>query len=234
MNCLEFRRLVDTDPDTKNDDFIRHKAQCESCARFAARAARFSNALNVAARIDPPENLASRILLRQSFSDSRLLLSRRGALALAASITIVAGLAISGTYLLRREDPLALEIFTRIREAGDTFRSKTLLDNRAVAEALAPVGLDVTGKLGKITYAGQATLRGKRSGHIVVQGEWAPCTVFLIPEISVASEYTIRADNMKGVVVPFDGGAMAIVGAPEESLAPVVERVRTAFRWHQA
>jgi hypothetical protein len=234
MNCLEFRRLVDTDPDSKDEDFVRHKAQCESCARLASRAARFSSALTAAARVEAPENLTSRVLLRQSFSDSRTLLSRRSALAAAASITIVAGLAVAGAYFLRREDPLAREIFARIRQADDSFRSKTLLDSRAVAEALAPVGLDVTGELGKITYAGQSILQGKLSGHLVIQGEWAPCTVFLIPEVRVANEYTIRADHMKGVVVPFDEGAMAIVGAPEESLAPVVERVKTAFRWRHA
>lgn len=234
MNCLEFRRMVDIDPDTRDEDFFLHKAQCESCARLAARAARFSNALNVAARVETPENLTSRVLLRQSFAESRVLLSRRRALALAASVTIVAGLAVSATYLLRPEDSLAQEIFDRIRQAEDTFQSKILLDSRMVADALAPVGVDVTGEPGKITYAGRSTLRGKLSGHIVIQGEWAPCTVFLIPEINVASEYTIRAENMKGVVVPFDGGAMVIVGAPEESLEPVVERLKTAFRWRRA
>lgn len=234
MNCLEFRRLVDTEPNSEDEDFVRHKSECESCAAFASRVARFSSTLNAAARIDPPENLASRILLRQSFSDSGVPLSRRSALALAASITVVAGLAASGTYLLRPADPLAREIFTRIRQASDTFQSKAILDNQAVAEALAPIGLDVTGELGKITYVGQSTLRGKPSGHIVMQGEWAPCTVFLIPDINVASEYSIRDDDLKGVVVPFGGGAMAIVGAPEESLAPVVDRVKSAFRWRHA
>lgn len=234
MNCLEFRRLIDTEPDTTDEDLIRHEAQCQSCARFATRATRFSNVLNAAARIDAPENLTSRVLLRQSFSDSSVLHSRRNAMALAAGIIIVAGLAVSATYLLRPDDPLADEIFARIRQAGGTFQSTILLDNREVAEALAPVGIDVTGRLGKITYAGQSTLQGRLSGHIVLQGEWAPCTVFLIPGISVASEYTIRGDDMKGVVVPFDRGVMAIVGAPQESLAPVVERVKTAFSWRRA
>lgn len=234
MNCLEFRRLIDTDPDSKDEEFLRHRAECESCAAFAARAARFSSTLSAAARVVAPENLASRVLLRQSFSDSRLRFSRRSALALAASIVVVAGLALSGTYLLRPEDPLAQEIFSRIHQATDSFESKTLLDRQAVAEALAPVGLDLTGELDKVTYAGQSMLQGKPTGHVVLQGEWAPCTVFLIPDVNVESRYAISDDNLKGVVVPFDGGAIAIVGSPQESLAPVVERVRSAFRWRRA
>lgn len=234
MNCLEFRRLIDTDPDSKDEEFLRHRAECESCAAFASRAVRFSSTLSAAARIEAPENLASRVLLRQSFSNSRLRLSRRSALALAASVIVVAGLALSGTYLLRPEDPLAQEIFSRIRQASDSFESKTLLNREAVAEALAPVGLDLTGELEKVTYAGQLMVQGKPTGHVVIQGEWAPCTVFFIPDVNVESGYAIRDDNLKGVVVPFDGGAIAIVGAPQESLAPVVERVRSAFRWRRA
>ncbi len=234
MNCLEFRRLLDTHPDSKSDALVRHKAECESCAAFAARAARFSNTLSAAARIDVPENLKSRILLRQSFSNSRTLFSKKGALALAASLLIVAGLVFSGTYLLRPEDPLAREIFTRISQADESFESKVLLDKQAVADALAPVGLDLTDELEKVTYAGHSMLGGKLSAHMVIQGEWAPCTVFLIPEIEVASQYTIRGDNLKGVVVPFDGGAVVIVGSPQEMLEPVIERVKTAFRWRRA
>lgn len=234
MNCLEFRRLIDTDPDSKDEEFLRHRAECESCAAFASRAARFSSTLSAAARIEAPENLASRVLLRQSFSNSRLRLSRRSALALAASVIVVAGLALSGTYLLRPEDPLAQEIFSRIRQASGSFESKTLLNREAVAEALAPIGLDFTGELEKVTYAGQLMVQGKPTGHVVLQGEWAPCTIFFIPDVNIESGYVIRDDNLKGVVVPFDGGAIAIVGAPQESLAPVVERVRSAFRWRRA
>lgn len=231
MNCLEFRRLVDTDPDFKDEYFVRHKAECESCAAFASRAARFSNVLHQATRIDVPENLGSRILLKQSFAKTGTLLPRRHLLALAAGIVAVAGLAISGTLVLTREDPLAREIFTLIRNADDTFTSKTTLDSRSMAKALAQARLDVTGRLEKVTYAGKSLVRGKVSGHVVIQGEWAPCTVLLIPEINIASRYTIRSDNLRGLVVPFDGGAMVIVGSPKEALEPVVDRVKSAIRW---
>ena len=234
MNCLEFRRLVEIDPDSRDEDFMRHKAECRSCAELAARALRFSVTLDAAARIDVPENLASRILLKQSFAKTRTLFARRHVLALAASIVAAAGLALSGTYVLTREDPLGREVFTLIRNADDTFASKTPLDSRSMAKALAQAGIDVTGELEKVTYAGQSLVRGKLSGHVVIQGEWAPCTVLLIPEINVASRFTIRSDNLRGLVVPFDGGAIVIVGSPQEVLEPVIEQVKAAIRWRHA
>jgi hypothetical protein len=56
----------------------------------------------------------------------------------------------------------------------------------------------------------------------------------LIPEINVASRFTIRSDNLRGLVVPFDGGAIVIVGSPQEVLEPVIEQVKAAIRWRHA
>ncbi len=195
MNCLEFRRLVETDPNNQDKAFLRHKAECESCAALAARAARFSNALDKAARVEAPENLASRVLLRQSFLPSRGVVSRRRTLAMAASMVAAVGLASSGVFLYFRQDPLAREIFTLIRYAGYTFEPKTPLETPLVAKALARVGLNLDGTLDKVTYAGQCLLQQKLAGHLVIQGEKAPITVFLIPEIELASKTTIRGDN---------------------------------------
>lgn len=235
MNCLEFRRLAEIDPESRDADFLQHKADCGGCAEFAARTQRFSSALQAAARVEPPENLSQRILLRQSFAKPRTPSSRRmGLLALAASIVVAAVLAFSGAYLLHREDPLTREIFSLISQADDTFASQTVLDDKTVAAALNHVGLDVTGELEKVTFAGQSLVRGKLAGHLVIQGEWAPCTVLLIPETDLASRYTIDRDKLRGLVVPFNGGVLAIIGAPQENLAPVVERVKAALRWRHA
>lgn len=235
MNCLEFRRLVEIDPEFKEPDFRRHKAECGLCAELAARALHFSSALHAAARVEAPENLSQRILLRQSFAKTGAPTSRRTTLiALAAGILVAAVLALSGTYVLHREDPLARDIFTLISQADESFASQSVLDGETVASALDRVGLDLTGELEKVTFAGQSLVRGKLAGHLVIQGEWAPCTVLLIPETDLASRYSIERDNLRGLVVPFNGGVLAIIGAPQENLAPVVERVKAALRWRHA
>lgn len=234
MNCLEFRRLLEIQPDCADAEFRRHKSECPRCAEAAARAARFSNALSDAVRVDVPENLASRILLKQSFSSASRRISRRGLFAVAASLVAVIGLASGGAYFLNRQDPLAEEIFRVIRHAEHAMSPKTPLDMQPVSRALAGAGLELTGRLERVTYAGQARVNGKLSGHLVVQGELAPCTIFFIPEISVADRFSIRDGNLRGLVVPIDGGVMAIVGAPDETLAPVVEQVKSAVRWMRA
>ncbi|HSS63971.1 MAG TPA: DUF3379 family protein [Gammaproteobacteria bacterium] len=234
MNCLEFRRLVDTDPDSKDEDFIRHKAECESCAGFASRAERFSNALGAAARVEVPENLASRVLLRQSFLPSRSKRSRRGMFALAASMVAAVGLALSVPYFVNLQDPLAREIFTLIRYADYAMERKIPLGNQIVAKAIARAGLELEGSLEKVTFAGNCLLQQKIAGHLVMQGEKAPITVFLIREMEIDSRVTIRNDNLRGLVVPVDKGAIVVVGAPDESFTELVERITAAVRWRRA
>lgn len=234
MNCMEFRRIVDTDPGSKDEDFIRHKAECESCAAFSARAARFSVELDRAVRFDAPENLASRILLKQSFLPSRTSFSRRRVLALAASLVAAVGLAVSAAYIAGRQDPLAREIFTLIEYADYAMKPTVPLGEQPVARAVSRAGLRLEGKLEKVTFAGNCLLQHKIAGHLVIQGEKAPITVFLIREIELDAEMRIRTDSLRGIVVPVDGGAVAVVGARDEPLSELVERITSAVRWRQA
>lgn len=234
MTCLEFRRLVETNPDLRDEEFIRHQAQCENCAAFASRVALFSSALNDAARLDVPETIASRVLLRQSFLPSSHKFPRRRLFALAASMVAAIGLTLSAGYLVNRQDPLAKEIFTLIHYAAYAMEPKTPLADKTVAKAVSRAGLKLEGKLEKVTFAGNCLLQQKIAGHLVIQGEKGPVTVFLIPELEGASRSTIHSDNLSGIVVPIGHGAIAVVGLPEESLSDLVDRIAAAVRWHHA
>jgi hypothetical protein len=234
MNCLKFRRLIDTDPLSQDEDVVRHKAECESCAGFASRAVRFSAALNAAARVEVPENLASRVLLRQSYLPFKSNFSRRGVFALAASLFVVVSLALSAAVIVNLQDPLAREIFTLIRYADYAMEPKIPLGEEPVAKAIARAGLKLEGRLEKVTFAGNCLLQQKIAGHLVIQGEKAPITVFLTREMQVNSETAIRSDNLRGIVVPMEKGAIIVVGAPDESLTILVENISAAVSWRHA
>ncbi|MDH3315086.1 MAG: DUF3379 domain-containing protein [Gammaproteobacteria bacterium] len=234
MNCLEFRRLVETDPDLKDEEFVRHKVECENCAAFAGRVARFSSTLNEAVHTDVPENLASRVLLRQSFLPSSLKFSRRRLFALAASMVAAVGLASSAGYLLYRQDPLATEVFTLIDYAEYAMQPKVPLGDQPVAKAISRAGLQLEGRLERVTFAGNCLLQQKIAGHLVIQGEKGPVTVFLISDLQIASRTKIHNDKLHGIVVPVGKGAFVVVGPPEESLSDLVDRITAAVRWHHA
>jgi len=86
MNCLEFRRVLTADPAGQGPDVPRHRRECSACAAFAERMTQFEHTLGEAVKITVPDDLASRILLRQSMGVDRAERTRRARwLALAAS-----------------------------------------------------------------------------------------------------------------------------------------------------
>lgn len=234
MNCLEFRRQADTDPNCPDPAFQQHKLQCSECASLVARVSRLQTILNGAVRFDTPENLSSRILLKQSFSDVSSRVSRRKTLALAASVVVAVGAGVYGSILLARQSELAREVFALIRAAPYAVKPKTPLATDTIAKALAPAGLKVSQDIRGVTFAGLCLLKNRIAGHLVFQGSVAPVTVFVIPGIRIESTESIRSDALRGILVPYGSGTLAIVGAPKENLDAVREQVGSVIEFRSA
>ncbi len=234
MNCLEFRRQADTDPNCPDPAFVQHKLECTECVSLVARVSRFQAILNGAVRFDTPENLSSKILLKQSFFDASFRISRRKTMALAACVVAVVGAGVYGSILLARQSELAREVFALIRAAPYAVQPKTPLATDTIAKALAPAGLKVSQDIRGVTFAGPCLLKNKIAGHLVFQGSVAPVTVFVIPGIRVESAESIRGDELRGVLVPYGSGTLAIVGAPKENLEAVREKVGSAIEFRSA
>ena len=126
---------------------------------------------------------------------------------------------------------LSEEFVALVNGAPDAIAATDPVSSREISTALEPAGLDLQGSIGDVTFAGRCLVRGKLSGHIVVQGDTAPVTVFLISEQLVTSRATINSDYYSGVVLPLGTGTIAIVSAPGESLEKLEAQVRSAIRW---
>ena len=241
MDCLEVRRALATDPNSQDPDVLEHVSQCDDCARAFATSLRFERALRDAMKVSVPENLASRILLKQSFEErertSRWL---RWPGAAAAAVLLTAGLL---TLLLLRPqeldprveapqvDGLDQEVVALVEAAEYALQAKGPVAHDTVNEALSPIGLGLTRELRGVTFASRCLLRGKMAGHLVLKGERAPITVFLIPHERIEAEAPIAEADWAGRLLPADEGTIAVVAAPGESLDNVVRMVRNAVNW---
>ncbi|NCF26983.1 MAG: DUF3379 family protein [Gammaproteobacteria bacterium] len=233
MNCIEFRRILLTDPGTLDAEFTEHRHHCPDCSDAVERSAHFERCLQEAVNIPVPENLASRILLKQSFEshDERPWWRTGRVYALAASIMLVAGLVFLGFNSQVEQRRLSEEFVALVNGAPYALAPNPRVSSSEISTALEPAGLDLQGDIGDVTFAGRCIVRGKLSGHIVVRGDTAPVTVFLISEQLVTARATIRSDHYSGVVVPQGTGTIAIVSSPGESLENVEALVRSAIRW---
>ena len=233
MNCIEFRRILLTDPGVVDSAFASHRRDCPDCSDAIAHSAHFERRLREAVDIDVPENLASRILLRQSFQASAEppWWRTRRTYALAASMLLMVGLVTLALTSHLQQRRLSEEFVALVKGAPYALVASKPVSSGDISAALGPAGLDLDGNIGAVTYAGRCLVRGQLSGHIVVQGDTAPVTVFLISEQLVSRRATIRTDHYSGVVLPQGSGTIVIVSAPGEALEKLELRVRSAIRW---
>jgi hypothetical protein len=233
MNCIEFRRTLLTDPAAVDPEFVAHRRSCPECADAVERSARFERRLLEAINIDVPENLASRILLKQSFEPhaERPWWYRRKVYALAASLLLAVALVSLGLTAELEQRRLSKEFVALVNGAPYALATSEPVSSGEISATLEPAGLDLKGSIGDVTFAGRCLVRGKVSGHIVLQGDTAPVTVFLISEQLVADRATINSDHYSGIVLSEGTGTIAIVSAPGEALEKVEARVRSAIRW---
>ena len=233
MNCIEFRRILLTDPGATRPGFAEHRRTCPDCADAVARSAHFERRLREAVNVDVPENLASRILLKQSFEahTERHWWRSPRTYALAASMLLVVGLATLGLQSYLQQRHLSEEFVALVTGAPHALAADKSINSKEISAALQPTGLDLAGDIGDVTFAGRCLVRGKLSGHIVLQGDTAPVTVFLIRDRLVTDRATIRSAHYSGIVLPQGSGTIAIVSAPGEVLDRVEARVRSALRF---
>lgn len=82
-----------------------------------------------------------------------------------------------------------------------------------------------------ITYANPCVINGHRVPHLVIQGQYGPVTILLMPEENVAETTPLEGDNVHGVILPVGDGSIAIIGPREEPLEPIQENVRQTVAW---
>jgi hypothetical protein len=67
----------------------------------------------------------------------------------------------------------------------------------------------------EVRYAGVCDIRRRPGAHLVLAGERGPVTVLLMPDERV-SQRTAARRRPEGVILPVDGGSLAIVGSRGE------------------
>jgi hypothetical protein len=231
MNCLEFRRLYCTDPEHNAAELREHQRDCAACAAFAAEQDAFDETIERAVRISSPTGLESRILLRQSLQEaSSILPHRRMVYALAATLLI--GVAIGfGILSIGTGDALDSEVISYL-QTQPSFPSLTSASAEQEANALLrPAGMELQADGVAVHYAKPCVIKDTPAVHLVIAGERGAVSVVFMPEQDVAVRKPFVKAGFNGVIVPCPKGSMAIVGAHDEPIDNIEQRVRAAVSW---
>lgn len=228
MNCLEYRRRLTIEPRSQDVELANHARACASCAAFSKRMFGLEDRLEQALAIDAPSGLASRIMLRQTTTQTHHR-SQRRILAYAAGITLVIGMAL-GWLLTPTYEALDQVVLAHINNEIDHLSENHNVSMGRLETVMAAVGGTVLQPVGQIRYAGNCPIRKHKGVHVILDGDQGPVTVLVMPGESVTQRQRVGDQRFRGLIVPVDNGSIAIVGEKAEDIDALENRVVTNFK----
>jgi hypothetical protein len=233
MNCEEYREAIAADPSF--DGGAGHLSKCSSCQAYRSEMLALEQMISRALALEVPElNVPE---LPEIETDNVVTLPTRKWtspvwIAMAATVVLAAfvGFRMIGSGV---EYPtLADELLAHI----DHERNSLVVTDVAVSDArLESVVTADIARLdhsdGLITYAQSCVINGHSVPHLVIQGEYGPVTILLMPEEMVSAPQTIIGENVNGVILPVGDGSIAIFGEREESLDRIRKKVLDSVTW---
>ena len=228
MNCLEFRRITMSEPLTEDPAVLEHKAACASCHEYHKGLMAFESELVSTLSVTPPSDLSARIMMNATMDEKpkrrlpKQLLQFATAASVAFAVFLVAPLFTNDLTV----DAMVLEHIDHEPYALE----HTLPAKRAmVAQVLGDIGYSIDDSVGNITYAMGCIVRGVKSAHLVITGEYGPVTVMIMPNEQVDQPMSVQRVELKGIIVPTREGSIAIFGHQSENISQIESRVRSAL-----
>ncbi len=222
MNCLEIRRLLLADPMSQQASVGEHLSECEECARFAKHLNSFESGLSRASKVDAPEGLASRILLRQRLLAEQ---NRRKRIGMATAATFLLGLvAVMGGFITNGmfgSDPASLEqvVLQHVNDELHHLQDHKNLSVQQLNSVLKRHGTELSALPGRtINYAGACPIRKNQGAHVIVDSATGPVTVLFMPGEFVKHRSKLNDKRFQGVIIPTRQGSMAIIAEDPQQI----------------
>lgn len=232
MNCLQFRHRLMADPDDRSEAFLHHAEHCPRCQEEYRRSQKMERDLHQALGMSPPQGLRERIIMQGRFRSAQQTRRRYAQLgAIAAVLLLCAGLVFQFSGMT--EPGLEHQVIDHIAHEANLIQGPAShwVDEARVNALLQSLGGHIDGKIGRVRHAGRCHM-GKGDGlHLVLQGEQGAVTLFLMPRQAVDSAIPIQAGNLQGLILPHQGGSIAVVGQRDEDTLQIGEQARRAIRW---
>lgn len=213
MDCLEFRRRLGAEPQSRDPALLAHRRDCPACAAAWERAQAFEHELQAALDVSVPEGLAERVLLAQATGERRLQSRRRHRIgyALAASLLLALGM---GGYALHRRDAGSLPALAVAHMPGEIGSLDLVrpISAQAIAAGFADRGIRLRGPLpAGVTYVHDCPVGPYKTVHLVSRIDDMPVAVLYVPGKQVPQARDFQRGGWSGRIVPLQRGTLVML-----------------------
>ncbi len=231
MDCLEFRRRLAAEPRARDPEFMAHRDRCHAgCTEAWWRAQRLEKRIENALSIEPPPNLAERIVLAQA---TRMQVRRRRAwlgLAAAALLAVAVGVGSFGWQRNASADPLPALSVAHLHHEAWSLASTRPVSEADLRENFAARGLTLRAPPAGAVFVRDCDLGPYRTVHLVfrIGGEAVTAMYFVDRPVAGAREF--KRNGWQGREVPMGQGTLLLLGADARGFAAVERSMHDALQ----
>lgn len=227
MECLEFRRRLGAEPQTRDPAFLAHRDACPRCAEAWQRAQHFERRLEDALAVAVPEGLAERSLLAQATGVRRARRHRALSFAMAASLLVALAAGFAGVAWMRH-DPLPALAVAHIAEEPQAFAATAAMPAERVRAGFAVRGINLHEVPDGISFVNDCRVGPYHTVHMVMRTDAEPVVVFYVANRRTPHMREFRQGNWQGRELPLAGGTLLMLASDAQPF-PAIEHV-----WHDA
>ena len=152
--------------------------------------------------------------------------------AIAATVILATSISLRNSSMFQSYDSLAEEVLAHLdHEPGALRITDVAVSDEQFARAVPASLATFERGTSLITYARPCIINGNSVPHLVIQGQYGPVTILLMPEEYVSEATPIDGVSVKGVILPVGKGSVAIIGDREEQLEPIQKNVVNSVAW---
>ncbi|EWH08157.1 hypothetical protein DS2_18810 [Catenovulum agarivorans DS-2] len=235
MDDLEFRRTVFADP-KHLDDEIKQAAQADiGKKRFIDDMQNLENNIEQCMKVDVPEDLASRIILRQSLEEHKREQKSKMTWYMATAASVAFAIGIGFSQLSTSPEFTNINQLAMQHVYDDAMYHASLdldVPLNEVNAKLAGYGAEFTDSIGHIYSANYCQMQAIRALHLVVDGQQGQVNIFVMPKADLKLDWQHIADGkMQSKASRLEVVDVIYVAPKQENIQQVQSHIENKLKW---
>jgi hypothetical protein len=235
MDDLKFRRSLLADPNNR-DDAIKAAIKSDSAKqKFSQELDTLEDKIAQAMHIPVPEDLANKLILRQTFaSHQQQKRKTRVRLSMAASVALVMGLTANFMMFSSTYKNLGDYAIAHVNHEASHFSNndQPRVTLASLNEKMAKFKGSFDSTFGSLIFADYCRFDGSKSLHLVFQGQSSPVNIFILPDDEdIKFIANFANDKLQGRSLNFNHSNIIVVGDKNEPIKQWQERVSDHITW---
>ena len=237
MNCLDFRRLCLSEPNSSDKSYVKHGNECPECSDYAKGVCVLDD--NIRASLDTaiPDEFKAKLKLRQTIESEAQGRKNRARYAIAASFIVAM---VVGAFMFQQRasvqeqdyNDLLAGIVSHMQHSAEPLPPESVDLQKAIQLQLASYDKGITvGKIHGLRLANICPMGKYRGLHAEVDTDQGVVSFAYIKGKKLQVSDLMEYGGYYSKVIPMGNGNLIIVSENKQAMPDVESNLVTALKW---